>query len=220
MNAAELHAKLLSESPILPDGQPYGVVAFGGDIDANALCQQTAALMRQIAAGKQFTNAIEIGAGGGRWTRWLRPHCKSLLCVDRTIASKQHIDKLFLKPPPMHITCPWGTLPTGPGSPLHQAFDLVFSYDTFVHFDRVLIQTYIRSIAQALENGGHFVCHIASDEHKHPDQPTDASANWCYTNDAAFNSWCAASHLQLVNTIRACEGFGSRVCHFVKQAAK
>lgn len=217
MKADELHAKLLSDAIPLAGGEPYGVTAFGGDVTTNLLCRQTAAIIDELLTGKQFVNCIEIGAGGGRWTRWLRPRCKSLLCVDRTIASKMHIDRLNLKPVPMHITCPYGQLPTGPGSPLHHAFDFVFSYDTFVHFDKVLISTYIASVAKALIAGGHFLCHVASDADKQPNQPTDESGMWCSINDTTFNSLCHAQQLHLVKSLRATQGFGSRVCLFRKE---
>jgi cyclopropane fatty-acyl-phospholipid synthase-like methyltransferase len=216
MNAAELHAQLLQDSPVLPDAQPYGVAAFGGDIPDNPLCALTAATLEDLAPTIPFKQALEIGAGAGRWSRWLRPRCESLVCVDRTSASKKHIDALNLTPAIMHLLCPWGALPTGPGSPLHQAFDLVFSYDTFVHFDKVLIQTYLRSIAQALAPGALAVLHVASEEHKQPHQPTDHSGNWCPINDTLFNTLTQAQGMRTIHQIRAVDGFGSRVCFLRK----
>lgn len=216
MDGSQLHADLLRDAPILPFGVPYGVREFGGDIHTNPLCRLTAAHVVAMQPVPLWTHCLEIGAGGGRWTRWLHHRCKSMICVDRTIASKRHIDALKLTPPIMHLTSPWGSLPTKKGSPLHEKFDLVFSYDTFVHFGKPLIKTYIKAIGPALCPGGYAVIHHASLTNKLDSQPTDTSGNWCPIEDYLIDSLALEQGLQLIHTIRAKEGFGSRVATYRK----
>lgn len=216
MDASQLHYEMLRDHVPRADGVPYGVHEFGGDVDTNKLCIETLRATMELQPPSGWKQIMEIGSGGGRWTRWLRPQTQNMVCVDRGCASKIAIDRLKLTGPIMHLFAPWGTLPTAAGSPLHQAFDLVFTYDTFVHFSKPLIQTYIRSISQALAPGAHAVIHVASSEERRIEQPQYDSGTWCVINDATFNALCYAQGLHLVKSIRATEGFGSRVCLFRK----
>lgn len=174
-------------------------------------------MVAQIRGKHRFRAVIEIGAGGGRWTRWLHTRSDRMLCIDRATASAKHIAALGLEPPPMNLVCTYGHLPTGPGSPLHDAFDFGFSYDTFVHLDRVTIATYMRSLRDAIRPGGHAVIHVATDENKLPEQPTDRSGCWQPINEACFNELARSNGFRLLDTIRARHGYGSRVCSFRRE---
>jgi len=131
-----LQAMTLQSTKIRSDGQPYGVAEFGGGINDNALCLQTKRIVDELTP----ETVLEIGSGGGRWSGYLHTRCKNLICVDYTDATVDHITALNLTPPPAYMICRDGKYPTFIGA------DLVFSYDTFVHFPPDLFWGYLKTI--------------------------------------------------------------------------
>ena len=99
---------------------------------------------------------LEIGAGGGRWTAALRPHCRRLIAADtsptmlallrRRFAGNDGVEYLHLD---------------GQGlAPLADAsVDAVFSFDVFVHLSHWDVFNYLREIARVLRPGGRAVIH-------------------------------------------------------------
>lgn len=145
------------------------------------------------------TVALEIGSGGGRWTRFLNP-CKLIYSVDGSPKSEQLVreafatsreyfldkeaDKLEAIDPHeslatlqralstvakmmriargrrlcenVRFIVSDGKLPIPSGS-----VDYVFSFDTFVHFERELFDAYLSEIARVLKPGGVLHLHYA-----------------------------------------------------------
>lgn len=104
--------------------------------------------------------AVEIGPGGGRWTRYLVPFRRLYLVdyfqevlneVRRNVHSK---NMTFIKNNGADF----------PGVP-ESSVDFVFSFGTFVHFDPPLIEQYLQGIRSILRPGGNFVVHY-SDKNK------------------------------------------------------
>lgn len=215
--AANLHVQMLEASPILPNGRPYGVAEFGGDVDENDDCRRVATKLNNLAGGIRWKQTLEIGTGGGRWTRWLHPRTEHLMTVDASPKARQHVEALHLIPPPVCFVSKSGSLPTGRGSPLHKAFDLAFTYDTFVHLDRPTISTYIQSIAHALTTGGWFACHYGTQHNKRPDQPTATPQYWTYVEPYWLNTQAAHSQLEVIDNWTVSRGFGSAVTIFRKR---
>lgn len=106
---------------------------------------------------------IEIGCGGGRWTRviseMMEPSCK-LTAVDGTSSAfaltSRWLDDNGLPVPDMFLLCPGGRLDLPAAS-----VDIVFSFDTFVHFEWPLIFEYAKSVARVLKPGGKFLVNVA-----------------------------------------------------------
>jgi ubiquinone/menaquinone biosynthesis C-methylase UbiE len=100
---------------------------------------------------------LEIGAGGGRWTREMAGRAVRLILVDGVpefeAAIRQHLPDLDAT----FLVAPEGRLPDIPD----ESVDFVFSFDTFVHFHRPLFDTYVETAGRVLRPGGHFVLHHA-----------------------------------------------------------
>jgi len=110
-------------------------------------------------AEKPSTNdVVEIGSGGGRWFSVLRNYSfDRVVLVDGTPASETAIrhwwDDEFME----FLVSKDGTLP----SLEDQSVDYVWSYDTFVHFPTLLMDTYVREIGRILRPGGTLHIHYA-----------------------------------------------------------
>jgi len=100
--------------------------------------------------------AVEIGPGGGRWTRYLLP-CRILYVVDHYQELLDELRRNF-RAPNMHFVRNSGT--DFPGIE-RGSVDLVFSYGTFVHFDVAMIAAYLREIRKILKPGGDCVIQYA-----------------------------------------------------------
>lgn len=93
--------------------------------------------------------AVEIGAGGGRWTKYLLGF-RELYIVDYHAELLQELRRNFDQPNMKFIHnngCDF------PGIP-EKSVDFVFSFGCFVHLDLNLITEYLKNIKQILKPGG------------------------------------------------------------------
>jgi SAM-dependent methyltransferase len=109
---------------------------------------------------KPEQTALEIGPGGGRWTRYLLPFSK-LYVVDYYDDLLREVRKSF-QTPNMVFVKNNGT--DFPGVPEHSV-DFIFSFGTFVHLDAPLITAYLANMRGILRPGGDVVLHY-SDKNK------------------------------------------------------
>lgn len=218
MTPAELHTDLVNKSPVLPGGQPYGVTAFGGDIMDNDLTRRTARTMRHHLGGAKQLRTIEVGSGGGRWTRHLANMSELIMAIDPARKMPEHLNALDLPCRVMpYVTKHW-SLPTSLGSPLHESFDLAFSFDTYVHAAANEIAASISALANALKPEGLMVVHYATLDRKQPHQPHDESGCWITHWPYWINTALQANSIDLLETIYADEGYGSAVAFGRKRA--
>ena len=217
MKGAQLHAALVAQSEILPNGRPYGCVEFGGDLHENALCRLTRDLVLRLLSDLPVPRILEIGSGGGRWTRFLATLTNDLVCVDATDTTVDHIAALKLPTPLTFLICKDGRLPSQTGQLLNQSVDLIFSYDTFVHFPENLFLTYLDRLADTLKPHGHMVLHHGSQMNRMPHQPIDQTGNWFYYEDSAVDMRMATAGFRKLEELHATEGFGSRVVCYTRQ---
>jgi cyclopropane fatty-acyl-phospholipid synthase-like methyltransferase len=93
--------------------------------------------------------AVEIGTGGGRWTRYLLGFGK-LFAVDY---HQELLDELLrnFRAPHLYPVKNNGT--DFPGVP-DQAADFVFSFGVFVHLDVDIIKRYLLTISRVLKSSG------------------------------------------------------------------
>ena len=111
--------------------------------------------------------ALEIGAGGGRWSRTLVGQVAHAILVDGTplfeTAIRQHADWPGFS---FHVA-PEGLMPFLESGTV----DYCFSFDTFVHFETPLFEQYLDEIGRVLKCGGILHLHYARywPENQHPD---------------------------------------------------
>jgi len=113
---------------------------------------------------------LEIGPGGGRWSQNLIDKVAKAILVDGTPASEIAIRYRFNWDGFSYRVSPDGTMPfVDSGS-----IDYCFSFDTFVHFEPLLFDTYVGEIGRSLRPGGKFRLHYARHwpENESPD-PAD-----------------------------------------------
>lgn len=101
--------------------------------------------------------AVEIGPGGGRWTRYLLGF-KKLYVVDYHAELLRELRKNFSRYPQIAFIQNHGTDFPGiePGS-----IDFVFSFGTFVHLDLDIIEAYLDNIRTILKPTGNAVIHYS-----------------------------------------------------------
>lgn len=93
--------------------------------------------------------ALEIGPGGGRWTRYLLGF-KTLYVVDFYPELLNEVRRNFHRPN-MHLIKNSGS--DFPGVP-DGSVDFIFSWGCFVHLDLPIIQSYIQNMKRILSPGG------------------------------------------------------------------
>lgn len=99
---------------------------------------------------------LEIGPGGGRWTRYLLA-CRRLYVVDYHGELLAELKKNFSAP---HMVFVQNNGTDFPGVP-EAGIDFLFSFGTFVHLDPDLITAYLANIKSILRTGGDVVIQYA-----------------------------------------------------------
>ena len=94
-------------------------------------------------------SAVEIGPGGGRWTRYLLGFGQ-LCAVDY---HQELLDELLRNYRAPHLSTLRNNGTDFPGIP-DASVDFVFSFGVFVHLDIDLIEAYFRSIHRIMKRGG------------------------------------------------------------------
>ena len=100
--------------------------------------------------------AVEIGPGGGRWTRYLLGF-KELYLVDYHAELQEELKENF-KQPNMRFILNSGV--DFPGIP-ERSIDFLFSFGTFVHLDVSLIEQYLQNMRPILTPTATVVLHYA-----------------------------------------------------------
>ncbi len=101
-------------------------------------------------------HALEIGPGGGRWTRYLLGFGK-LYVVDYHDELLKELRKNFNKPNMVFVKNNGSDFPgIEEGS-----IDYLFSFGTFVHLDIHLIESYLKNIRPLVKPGVNIVIHYA-----------------------------------------------------------
>jgi predicted O-methyltransferase YrrM len=101
-------------------------------------------------------NAVEIGPGGGRWTRYMLGF-KKLYIIDYHPELLQELKRNFRKPN-MEFIKNNGT--DFLGIP-ERSIDYLFSFGTFVHLDAPLIEAYLMNMKPILKPGANVVIHYS-----------------------------------------------------------
>jgi len=97
-------------------------------------------------------NLVEIGPGGGRWTRYM-------LAAQRIYAVDYHqelLDELKSNFNAVNLTFVKNSGDDFPGVP-DASIDFVFSFGTFVHFDDEIVEGYLRNLKRLLKPASNVV---------------------------------------------------------------
>ena len=98
-------------------------------------------------------SVLEIGPGGGRWTKYLL-NCKKLYCLDLNPRSLDYVENRFGSQ--TNITYILNKGNDFPNIPKN-SIDFIFSYGTFVHFDIGVTVDYICNMMNILSNNSNIV---------------------------------------------------------------
>lgn len=100
----------------------------------------------------QNHTAMEIGPGGGRWTRYLLGFDK-LITVDYHKELLEELDKSY-RAPHLHLLHNNGS--DFPGVE-ENSIDFIFSFGVFVHIDVDIINQYLGNMKKVLKPGGNII---------------------------------------------------------------
>lgn len=95
--------------------------------------------------------ALEIGPGHGRWSHYLRSHCSHLILLDLSQSCIEHCRKRFAGDPGVSFQVGDGRHLVGVPD---RSVDLVFSFDSLVHCEADVIETYLQECARVLRPDG------------------------------------------------------------------
>ncbi len=104
----------------------------------------------------QQHTAVEIGPGGGRWTRYLLPF-QRLYVVDYHQELLNELHRNFRSKNMIFIKNNGTDFPGVPDN----SVDFVFGFGVFVHLDTPIIEQYLRNIRSILRPGGNFLLHYS-----------------------------------------------------------
>lgn len=145
---------------------------------------------------------LEIAPGYGRWTQMLKAHCEKLTIVDLAESCIESCKKRFHKD--THIT-----YHVNDGKSLAMipdaSIDFVFCFDSMVHVEKDVIETYLSQLARKLTpNGVGFIHHSNIGVYVDPStgELPDFLCNehWRATSMTArrFKDFCSAVGLQCI----------------------
>jgi ubiquinone/menaquinone biosynthesis C-methylase UbiE len=105
---------------------------------------------------------LEIGAGHGRWSTFLVKTAKSIILLDLSPNCIDFCKKLFVNQSNIkYIVNDGKTLADVEDSKV----DFIWSYDTFVHIEKSVIDSYMQEIFRVLKSGGRAIIHHPGRNH-------------------------------------------------------
>jgi SAM-dependent methyltransferase len=117
----------------------------------SSAAQWTGTIFPRIGECLPADTILEIAPGFGRWTHYLKDYCNELWAVDKSSKCIEACQQRFASL--SHVRCVLNdghSLSMIPDS----SVDFVFSFDSFVHPDREIIEGYLRQLGAKLKIGG------------------------------------------------------------------
>jgi ubiquinone/menaquinone biosynthesis C-methylase UbiE len=117
----------------------------------NSAAQWFGAILPRIRDCLPAETILEIAPGFGRWTHYLKDHCQNLWAVDRVAECIDACRRRFAND--SHVRCELNdghSLSMLPDA----SVDFVFSFDSFVHMDREIVDAYLAELGRTLKPGG------------------------------------------------------------------
>ena len=109
------------------------------------------AILPRIRAFLPAETILEIAPGFGRWTYYLKDYCQELWIVDRAEKCIEECRRRFAVD--SHVRCyvnDGRSLSMIPDA----SIDFMFSFDSFVHTDREVVEAYLCELGTKLKPGG------------------------------------------------------------------
>lgn len=108
-------------------------------------------ILSRVSMCLPASTILEIAPGFGRWTHFLKEVCDHLIAVDLAQKCVAHCRERFRDHP--HISC---YVNDGLSLPMisDASIDFAFSYDSLVHAERDVLDSYIRELARTLKPEG------------------------------------------------------------------
>jgi SAM-dependent methyltransferase len=133
---------------------PYDWTNAGEEWSApwgSSAAQWSGAILPRIRNCLRPPTILEIGAGFGRWTHYLREHCETLIAVDRIDQCVVACRDRFQDDP--RVRC---VLNDGRSLPMvaNDSIDFVFSFDSLVHAKPEMVESYLAELGTKLKAGG------------------------------------------------------------------
>ncbi|HEU0273783.1 MAG TPA: class I SAM-dependent methyltransferase [Candidatus Udaeobacter sp.] len=109
------------------------------------------AILPRIENYLPASTILEIAPGFGRWTHYLKDYCNELWVVDKSSECIEACQRRFAGV--SHVRC---FLNDGRSLSMipDNSVDFVFSFDSFVHPNRDVIEAYLRELGTKLKSGG------------------------------------------------------------------
>ena len=127
-----------------------------------AMQEQWSNIIWPIIEGEDFTHVLDLACGHGRNTEMLRHLAKTIDLVDVNdicfqICRKRFGDQMADCRFRYHLT-------DGNGLPgiADNSISLVYSWDSMVHFDKLVMRSYVTEIARVLQRGGSAFLHTSN----------------------------------------------------------
>jgi SAM-dependent methyltransferase len=117
----------------------------------SSAAQWTGTIFPRIREYLPTGTILEIAPGFGRWTHYLKDYCNELWAVDKSRECVEACQQRFASH--SHVRCvlnDGASLSMVPDS----SIDFVFSFDSFVHPDREVVEAYLRQLGTKLKIGG------------------------------------------------------------------
>lgn len=117
----------------------------------SSAAQWSGTILPRIRACLPTGTILEIAPGFGRWTDYLKDYCKELWAVDRSSQCIDACRRRFAAQSQVHCCLNDGrSLPMIPDG----SIDFVFSFDSFVHPNRDVLEAYLQELRRKLKVGG------------------------------------------------------------------
>jgi ubiquinone/menaquinone biosynthesis C-methylase UbiE len=147
-----------------PEGGEEWSVAWGG-----SQYQWQRTILPRVASALPCSTVLEIAPGHGRWTHYLIGQCRRYMGIDISSNAIARCKQRF-----GHLRM--ATFSLGDGSSLtgvaDSSVDFVFSFDSLVHCELDVIESYLVEIRRVLKRGGlAFIHHSNMADHKTADNP-------------------------------------------------
>src|SRR5205823_9551426 len=117
----------------------------------SSVAQWNGTILPRIRDSLPTGTILEIAPGFGRWTHYLEDYCEKLLVVDRSSECIEACRERFAADSRVRCYLNDGrSLSMIPDS----SVDFVFSFDSFVHPDREIVEAYLRELGTKLKISG------------------------------------------------------------------
>jgi ubiquinone/menaquinone biosynthesis C-methylase UbiE len=117
----------------------------------SSAAQWTATIFPRIGDCLPVGTVLEIAPGFGRWTHYLKNYCDELWAVDKSTECIEASRQRFAADSQVRCCLNDGRslsmIPDG-------SVDFVFSFDSFVHTNRDVVEAYLRELGTKLKIGG------------------------------------------------------------------